>query len=64
MRVLAVTRSRPRPSHPDHDGLQVSPLLECVEPGHIAVSKCLSHRLEQIQPRVLLAPESFQVHFE
>ena len=64
MRVPAVTRSRPRPSCPDHDDLQVSPLLECVEPGHIAVSKCLSHRLEQIQPRVLLAPEPLQVHLK
>ena len=64
MRVSTVTRSRSRPSHPDHDDLQVSPLLECVEPGHIAVSERASHCFEQIQPRVVLAPESLQVHLE
>ena len=64
MRVPAVTRSQPRPGHPDHDDLQVSPLLECVEPGRIAVSECLSHRLKQLHPRVLLVLEPFQVHLE
>ena len=64
MRVPAMTRSQPRPGHPDHDDLQVSPLLECVEPGRIAVSECLSHCLEQFQPRVLLPSDAFQVHLE
>lgn len=56
MRVPAVTRSRSRPGWPDDD-LQVSPLLEGVEPGHVAVFERACHRLEQIQPRVLFAPE-------
>ena len=58
MRVPGVARSRPWPGG-RHDGgdLQVSPLFEGVEPGRIAVSKCLSHCLEQLQPRVLLASE-------
>ena len=65
MRVPGVTRSRPRPGgRPDGGDLQVAPLLECVEPGHIAVSKCLSHRLEQLQPRVLLTSKPLQVHLE
>lgn len=38
MRVLVVTRSRPRPGgRPDGADLQVSPLLEGVESGHVAV---------------------------
>ena len=58
MRVLVVTRSQPRPGGwPDDDDLQASPLLEGVEPGRIAIFERASHRLEQIQPRVLLAPE-------
>lgn len=58
MRVPGVTRSRPRPGgRPDDDDLQVAPLLEGVEPGCVAVSERASRRLEQIQPRVLLAPE-------
>ena len=58
MRVPVVTRSRPRPGgQPDDDDLQVAPLLEGVEPGHVAVFERASHRLEQLQPRVLLAPE-------
>lgn|GEM_PF-5882714 len=64
MRVPAVTRSRPRPGHPDDDDLPVAPLLERVEPGRIAVSERLSHCLEQFQPRVLLVPDPFQVHLE
>lgn len=63
MRVPAVTRSRSRPGWPDDD-LQVSPLLEGVEPGCVAVSERTSRRLEQIQPRVLFAPEPLQVHLE
>ena len=57
MRVLGVTRSRPRPGHPDDDDLQVAPLLEGVEPGCVTVFERASRRLEQIQPRVLFAPE-------
>ena len=65
MRVPSVTRSRSRSGgQPDDDDLQVAPLLEGVEPGRIAVSKFLSHCLEQLQPRVLLAPEPLQVHLE
>ena len=45
------------PDRPDDDDLQVAPLLEGVEPGCVAVSERACHRLEQIQPRVLLAPE-------
>jgi len=38
MRVPDVTRSQPRPGgRPDDDDLQVAPLLEGVEPGHVAV---------------------------
>ena len=63
MRVPAVTRSRSRPGgRPDGADLQVSPLLEGVEPGHVAVFERASHRLEQLQPRVLLVPEPLQVH--
>ncbi len=58
MRVLVVTRSRPRPGgRPDGADLQVSPLLEGVEPGRIAVFERACHRLEQLQPRVLFASE-------
>lgn len=58
MRVPGVTRSRSRlGSRPDDDDLQVAPLLEGVEPGHIAIFERACHRLEQLQPRVLLAPE-------
>ena len=58
MRVLVVTRSQSRPGgRPDGGDLQVAPLLEGVEPGCVAVSERASRRLEQIQPRVLLAPE-------
>lgn len=58
MRVRVVMRSRSRSGgRPDDDDLQVSPLLEGVEPGCVAVSERASRRLEQIQPRVLLAPE-------
>ena len=64
MRVPAVTRSRPWVERPDDGDLHVAPLLECVEPGHIAVSERASHCFEQIQPRVVLAPESLQVHLE
>ena len=65
MRVPGVTRSRPRPGgRPDGADLQVSPLLEGVEPGRIAVSKCLSHCLEQLQPRVLFASEPLQIYLE
>lgn len=40
MRVPGVTRSRPRPGgRPDGGDLQVSPLLEGVEPGRVAVSR-------------------------
>ena len=45
------------PDRPDDDDLQVAPLLEGVEPGCVAVSERASRRLEQIQPRVLVAPE-------
>ncbi|OMG18981.1 hypothetical protein CYJ18_05910 [Actinomyces naeslundii] len=54
----------PGPGRPDDDGLQIAPLLERIEPGRIAVSECLSHRLEQLQPRVLFVPEPLQVHLE
>lgn len=64
MRVPAVTRSRPRPGWPDDDDLQVSPLLEGIEPGRVAVFESLSHRLEQLQPRVLLLAEQLQDHLE
>lgn len=64
MRVPSVTRSRPWGERPDDGDLHVAPLLEGVEPGCVAVFKCLSHRLEQIRPRVLLAPEPLQVHLE
>lgn len=65
MRVPAVARSRPRPGgRPDGGDLQVSPLLEGVEPGRIAVFERASHRLEQLQPRVLLASKPLQVHLE
>ena len=37
MRVPAVMRSRPRPGGRRDDDLQISPLLEGVEPGHVAV---------------------------
>ena len=47
----------PGPGRPDDGDLQVSPLLERVEPGRIAVSECLSHCLEQFHPRVFLAQE-------
>ena len=58
MRVPGVTRSRSRPGGRLDDGdLQVAPLLEGVESGHVAVFERTSRRLEQIQPRVLLAPE-------
>ena len=58
MRVPGVTRSQSRPGgRPDGGDLQVAPLLERVEPGRIAVSKCLSHRLKQLHPRVFLAQE-------
>lgn len=64
-RVPTVTRSRPRPGgQPDDDDLQVAPLFERVEPGCVAVFERASHRLEQFQPRVLLAPERLQVHLE
>ena len=61
MRVLDVTRSR---SRPDGGDLQVAPLLEGVESGHVAVFERASHRLERLQPRVLLAWEPLQVHLE
>lgn len=65
MRVRAVARSRSRPGgRPDGGDLQVSPLLEGIEPGRIAVFERASHRLEQLQSRVLLAPEPLQVHLE
>lgn len=65
MRVPAVTRSRPRPGgRPDGADLQVSPLLEGVEPGHVAVFERASHRLEQLQPRVLPLAEWLQDHLE
>ena len=64
MRVPGVTRSRPRPGWPDDGDLQVSPLLERVEPGRIAVSERASYRLEQLQPRVLLLAEQLQDHLE
>ena len=65
MRVPGVTRSRPRPGgRPDGGDLQVAPLLECVEPGHIAVFERACHSLEQLQPRVLLASEPLQVHLK
>ena len=57
MRVPAVTRSRPWVERPDDGDLHVAPLLEGVEPGCVAVSERASRRLEQIQPRVLFAPE-------
>ena len=58
MRVWVVMRSRSRPGGRLDDGdLQVAPLLERVEPGHVAVFERASHRLEQFQPRVLFAPE-------
>ena len=64
MRVLAVMRSRPWVDRPDDGDLQVAPLLERAEPRRIAVCKCLSHRFDQLQPRVLLVPEPLQVHLE
>ena len=65
MRVRVVIRSRPRPGgRPDGADLQVSPLLEGVESGHVAVFERASHRLERLQPRVLLAWEPLQVHLE
>ena len=54
----------PGPGRPDDDGLQVAPLLEGVEPGYVAVFERASHRLKQLQPRVLLPPDAFQVYFE
>ena len=65
MRVPGVTRSQSRPGgRPDGGDLQVAPLLEGVEPGRIAIFERASHRLEQIQSRVLLASEPFQVHLK
>lgn len=65
MRVLVVTRSQPRPGgRPDGGDLQVAPLLEGVEPGCVAVFERACHRLEQLQPRVLLASEPLQVYLE
>ena len=65
MRVPTVTRSRPRPGgRPDDDDLQVAPLLEGVESVYVAVFERASHRLEQLQPRVLLASEPLQVYLE
>lgn len=65
MRVPAVTRSRSRPGgRPDGADLQVAPLLEGVEPGCVAVFERACHRLEQLQSRVLLASEPFQVHLK
>lgn len=65
MRVPAVARSRPRlGGRPDGGDLQVAPLLEGVESGYAAVFERASHRLEQLQPRILLAPEPLQVHLE
>ena len=65
MRVPGVTRSRPRPGgRPDGGDLQVAPLLEGVESGHVAVFERACHGLEQLQPRVLLAWEPLQVHLE
>ncbi len=58
MRVPGVTRSRPRPGgRPEDDDLQVAPSLEGIESGRIAIFERACYRLEQIQPRVLLAPE-------
>lgn len=46
MRVPGVTRPRPRPGgRPDGGDLQVAPLLEGVESGHVAVFERASHRL-------------------
>ena len=65
MRVPGVTRSRSRPGgRPDGGDLQVSPLLEGIEPGRIAVFERAWHCLEQFQPRVLLASKPLQVHLE
>ena len=65
MRVRVVMRSRSRPGgRPDDDDLQVAPLLEGVEPGRIAVTKCLNYRFEEFQPWVFFSPDAFQVYFE
>ena len=65
MCVPAVTRTRSRPGgRPDGADLQVAPLLEGVELGHVAVFERASHRLEQLQSRVLLPAEPLQVHLE
>ena len=65
MRVPGVARSLPWPGG-RHDGgdLQVSPLFEGVEPGCVTVFERASHRPKQLQPRVLLASEPFQVHLK
>ena len=65
MRVWVVMRSWSRPGGRLDDGdLQVAPLLEGVEPGCLAVFERVCHSLEQLQPRVLFAPEPLQVHLE
>ena len=65
MRVLVVTRSQSRPGgRPDGGDLQVAPLLEGVEPGCVAVFERACHRLEQLQSRVVLAPDPLQVHIK